>query len=485
MALSALVLALIVCVLTFRFLLRVAGLEESYQAAFPDKPDPDAVIARELGPRLPYELQEWIWVQLGRNGRLDAVSELIDPRTAGPGRRIHREGRVFQVDLSDLDLWRLEPLRSRSDRWSLRLDLDDNALCAVPPHGPWLDSFAGDWSQEQRCSPRQRRGRFQDWLKSLRGLPAARAVTGNNQVDSLFLSCGDSSSRLGLHLLAGAGLRVEHMEIAHCLLEREDIQFLSQLRVGELVLRGVHSPTLDLSMARGLERIQLDSGRIEWFVPPFDLETSGKDHQIRFVARGSVAVRGLRLEHPFARDLLAFLGIRGDPAATDALPASLEQAWILDSLWAARFGGQELTPSGDFDTIRLLLGDPDRRLTRVAGPVRPLQRPCPAPLGPNSHDPFYHSLMLAGPDIVRIPAGPEFAVGDFRYPLGKDTLRPGLRMDQVRKVLGKPAWVDSTWLGFAHRKPFSGKVTLYLWAHFDSTGALDGLRETPEGKEGC
>jgi len=307
---------------------------------------------------------------------------------------------------------------------------------------------------------------------------------GKEQVDSLVVDCGDSAVRLRLDRLASAGLRVEVMEIHRCVLEREDVRFLSQLKVGDLRLRSVVSPTLDLSRASGLERIQLDSGRIEWFVPPHAME--GPDSSaLRPVARSSVSVRGLRLEQPFARGLLVALGIRPDASATDALPSSLEKAWILDSLWNAGPGRQELTPSGEFDTIRLLLGDPQRALVRVAGPVRPLQRPCPAPLGPASHDPFYHSLMLAGPDIVRIPAGPEFAVNDFRYPLGKDTLRPGLKKEQVRKVLGKPAWTQDDWWGYAHRKPFSGRITLYLWAHFDSTGVLDGLRESPEGKEGC
>ncbi|HOX53324.1 MAG TPA: hypothetical protein PKY05_17730, partial [Fibrobacteria bacterium] len=116
MLVSALVLALIVAVLTFRFLLRVTGLESAFHAAFPEVPDPDAAIERELGGRLPYELQEWIWVEMGDNGRLDAVPALIDPRSAGPGSRIRREGRVFVVDLSDLELWQLDPLGAHSDR---------------------------------------------------------------------------------------------------------------------------------------------------------------------------------------------------------------------------------------------------------------------------------------------------------------------------------------------------------------------------------
>jgi hypothetical protein len=486
MALSALVLALVVCILTFRFLLRVVGLEDAYQAAFPETPDPEDVIGRELGQRVPYELQEWIWTQMGANGRVDAVAQLIDPKSATPGPRMRREDRVFHLDLSDLGLWKLDSLPRTSDRWSVELDLDDNAICSEPAAAAWLARTSPDWADEQSCSQSSMERRFRRWLESVQGVESKEWAMGSGQVDSLLLRCGPGVSRLRLDLLAGAGLRLEKFEISGCALERKDVQFLSQLKVGELRLSGVNSPTLDLSNAIFLESIHLDSGRIEWFVPPYLLETESiVSSTLNAVPRSAVSVRGLRLEHPFARGLLAELGVRGDASAKDVLPTSLEQAWVLDSLWNSTFGSQELSPTGEFDTIRLLLGDPQRKLVAVAGPVRPLQRPCPAPLGPQTHDPHYHSLMLAGPDIVRIPAGAEFAVGDFQYPLEKDTLRPGLDREQVRKVLGKPAWVDGDWFGYAHRKPFSGRITLYLWLHFGPEGKLDGMRETPEGKEGC
>ncbi|MBK9579527.1 MAG: hypothetical protein IPK50_16185 [Fibrobacterota bacterium] len=485
MLFSALILALVVCILTFRFALRVAGLEDAYRSAFPETPDPQAAINRELGSRVPYDLQEWIWIQMGKNGRLDAVSELIDPKSATAGRRIHREGRVFHLDLSDLGLWRLEPLPP-SPLWSIQLDLDDNAICSEPAAKAWLDTIASGWSSEQLCSPRQKHKRARAWLESLQGARGQLLSSGNDKIDSLSVRCVDSTAKLRLDLLAGAGLPLEKFELSHCALERQDVQFLSQLRVGDLRLSQVLSPTLDLSQARGLERIHLDSGKIEWFVPPHDLVTESiYSSTLKAAPHAAVSVRGLRLEHPFTRSLLAELGVRGDASASDIPPPALEQAWILDSLWNAGLLWQELSPTGDFDTIRLLLGDPQRQLMRVAGPVKPLQRPCPAPLGPNSHDPFYHSLFLVGPDIVRIPAGAEFAVGDFQYPLAKDTLRPGLKREEVRKVLGRPAWVDGDWLGYAHRKPFSGRITLYLWLHFDAQGKLDGMRETSEAKEGC
>lgn len=486
MALSALVLALVVCILTFRFALRVTGLEQAYQNAFPDTPDPEAAINRELGTRVPYDLQEWIWIQMGKNGRLDVVPQLIDPKSSTAGPRIRRDGRVFRVDLSDLGLWRLDSMAQPSPRWSVKLDLDDNAICSEPAAGAWLDTVAPDWASQQLCSPRQKQKRAQAWLESIQGARGQILSSGNDTIDSLSVRCVDSTARLRLDLLAGAGQRIGKFEISHCALDRQDAQFLSHLRVGALRLTNVVSPTLDLFEARGLERIHLDSGKIEWFVPPHYLETeSTYSSTLKAVPRGPVSVRGLRLEHPFTRTLLAELRVKGDASATDVLPPALEQAWVLDSLWNAGIGGRELSPEGDFDTIRLLLGDPQRQLLRVAGPVKPLQRPCPAPLGANSHDPFYHSLFLVGPDIVRIPAGAEFAVGDFQYPLAKDTLRPGLKREEVRKVLGKSAWAEGDWLGYAHRKPFSGRITLYLWLHFDAQGRLDGMRESSEAKEGC
>lgn len=485
MALTALVLVFIVCSITFRFLLRVAGLEEAYRAAFPDSPDPDAAIARELGPRVPAELQEWIWIQLGNNGRLDAVGTLIDLASGTPGTRMRREGRVFHLDLSDLGLWQLSTAPKRSDSWSVRLDLDDNAICSESAHTTWLDTAAPDWISEQDCSLHDKEHRAKQWLGSMKGIRRHNLSFNGGRIDSLYLQCADSGVQLRLDLLVGAGLHLDKFEISHCALERRDIRFLSQMSVGELRLRQVVSPTLDLSIARGIERIDLDSGRVQWFVPPYDLEAVGVESTIRTVARSAVSVRGLRLEHPFARGLLADLGISGDRNATDTLPGSLAQAWLLDSLWSLRYEGQDLSPSGDFDTIRLLLGDPQSHLARVAGPVRPLQRPCPSAPGPDSHDPFYHSLFLVGPAIVRIPVGPEFAVGDFRYVLAKDTLRSGLSKAEVKKILGKPGWIDDDWFGYAHRKPFSGRITLYLWLHFDSEGKLDGMRESPEAKPGC